>query len=152
MIYMSLESNDINKENLNGTATFPATCQEYYERGTSTNGTYKIRPSLELHSFYVECEFTDDLGITLLRPRDWKSDGFTYPANDSDRCHTPDCFTKSIDYGITVEQIQVFIVKRMIVDNYLFEGINRTFNKLSTRGSASMQVPPFDWSFKLDGS
>ena len=94
------------KENLNGTATFPASCQEYFERGTRTNGTYKIRPSLELHSFNVECEFIET-GITLLRPKDWKSEGYIYPSNDSQRCHTRNCYTKSLDYGVSIDQIQV---------------------------------------------
>ena len=91
---------------MNGTATFPASCQEYFERGTKTNGSYKIRPSLELHSFFVECEF-DESGITLIRPTDWKSEGYTYPSNESQECHTYDCYTKSIDYGISLEQIEV---------------------------------------------
>ena len=34
------------QENLNGTTTFGATCQEYFERGSRRNGTYSIRPDL----------------------------------------------------------------------------------------------------------
>ena len=106
--HLNAEGTWINfKENLNGTATFPATCQEYFDRGTRFNGTYKIRPSLEIHSFYVECEFTEDIGITVIRQNDWKSDGYHYPQNDSQRCQNADCFTKSIEYGISLDQIEV---------------------------------------------
>ena len=34
------------QENLNGTTTFGATCQEYFQRGSRRNGTYSIRPDL----------------------------------------------------------------------------------------------------------
>ena len=107
------------KENLNGTATYPATCQEYFDRGTRFNGTYKIRPSLELHSFYVECEFIEDIGITLIRQNDWKSDGYLYPENDSQRCQNADCYTKSLDYDASVDQIEVkYAFKNLSLLNY----------------------------------
>ena len=92
---------------MNGTATFPASCAEYFDRGTRFNGTYKIRPSLQLHSFYVECEFTEDTGITVIRQNDWKSAGYKYPENDSQRCLNADCFTKTIEYGVSLDQIEV---------------------------------------------
>ena len=34
------------KENINGTTTFGATCQEYFEMGSKRNGTFSIRPDL----------------------------------------------------------------------------------------------------------
>ena len=34
------------RENINGTTTFGASCQEYFERGSRQNGTYSIRPDL----------------------------------------------------------------------------------------------------------
>ena len=92
---------------MNGSATYPATCQEYFDRGTRNNGTYKIRPSLDLHSYHVECIFTDKEGFTLLRPIDWKQSGYIFPGNKSERCRDADCFTKMIRYGVNKAQIKV---------------------------------------------
>ena len=54
------------KENLNGTTTYPSTCQEYFDRGTRTNGTFKIRPNLALNSYHVECIFSETEGMAIL--------------------------------------------------------------------------------------
>lgn len=96
------------KETMNGTATYPSTCQEYFDRGTRKNGTYKIRPSLELHSFRVLCEFTEDSGLTIVRPQDWNETGYVYPENENERCRSADCYTKTLEYGVSKEQIKVF--------------------------------------------
>ena len=55
----------------------------------------------------MECEFDGENGITVVRPKTWKSEGFTYPENDSQKCQAPDCFTKSLNYGISADQMQV---------------------------------------------
>ena len=34
------------KENINGTTTFGATCEEYFHLGSRRNGTYSIRPDI----------------------------------------------------------------------------------------------------------
>ena len=39
------------QENLNGTTTYSASCQEYFEQGDQRNGTYFIRPSLSRKEF-----------------------------------------------------------------------------------------------------
>ena len=105
---LQIFSSDLNiKENLNGTATYPATCQEYFDRGTRANGTYKIRPSIDLHSYHVQCKFTKTEGITFLHPIDWRKLGYTFPANELERCKNADCYTKMINYGVNMSQIKV---------------------------------------------
>ena len=37
----------------------PSSCQEYADRGVSSNGTYPIRPSLTVNSFEVQCLFRE---------------------------------------------------------------------------------------------
>ena len=56
---------------MNGTYTFAASCQEYFDLGNRANGKFKIRPNIELHAFEVECEFNENGGETVLRPKTW---------------------------------------------------------------------------------
>ena len=81
------------KENINGTHTFAASCQEYFDLGNRDNGKFKIRPNPELHAFEVECEFNESQGLTILRPMEWNENGFTFPETEDKRCSEPNCFT-----------------------------------------------------------
>ena len=35
---------------------------EYFDLGNRENGTFMIRPNVKLHSFEVQCEFTESQG------------------------------------------------------------------------------------------
>ena len=89
------------KENLNTTATHPASCQEYFDRGTRIDGTYKIKPSLMYHSFEVNCEFQEssEKGITIVKPLNWQSQGKVFPSSNSHRCKGANCFTDDVKYS-----------------------------------------------------
>ena len=99
---------------MNGTSTFAATCMEYFSLGNRRNGTYKIRPSLEHHSFEVQCEFTSDEGLTVLKPTTWRKDGFTYPPTEEKRCFESECFEHSFEYKPSLQQIEV----QMLINLY----------------------------------
>ena len=95
------------KENLNATATHPATCQEYLDRGETKNGTYTIKPTLDKHSFKVICEFADSKGFTIIKPINLNETGNVYPPRRNQQCEDDSCFTQSIDYNLDIEQIKV---------------------------------------------
>ena len=95
------------QENINGTHTFAATCQEYYELGNRANGTFKIRPNPELHAFDVECEFNENQGLTVLKPEQWTEKGFIFPSTEDQRCSEPKCFTHNFEYSASDQQIEV---------------------------------------------
>lgn len=83
---------------------------EYFLLGNTRNGTYKIRPTTEFHSFEVNCEFTHDQGLTVLKPLYWQKHGYVYPKNEDERCYESECFQHSFSYKPSYEQIKVFIV------------------------------------------
>ena len=95
------------QENLNATATHPASCQEYFDRGESQNATYTIKPTLNEHSFKVFCEFSNSTGYTIIKPVGFNESGEIYPKTNADRCKDPECFSETIDYGINIEQLKV---------------------------------------------
>ena len=95
------------QENLNATATHPATCQEYIDRGETKNGTYTIKPTLSKHSFKVICEFADSKGYTIIKPTNLNETGNVYPPNKNQRCEDANCFTQSIDYNLDIDQLKV---------------------------------------------
>ena len=80
---------------------------EYYKQGDRTNGSYTIRPNVDLHSFEVICEFTDNAGFTVIKPENWPKNGFTFPEKTESRCTEPNCYQKKIQYGASDEQIKV---------------------------------------------
>ena len=110
------------KENINGTTTFGATCEQYFELGSRRNGTYSIRPDIsrngkihlhlflkillietflnlkESHSFKVECLFSSEGGQTVVYPINWPEEGFTFPGNESERCSQAFCHKKEVEY------------------------------------------------------
>ena len=95
------------KENLNATATHPASCQEYLERGESKNGTYTIKPTLNEHSFKVICEFSESKGYTIINPVGFNESGNIFPKTNADRCRDPECYSESISYGVNTAQLKV---------------------------------------------
>ena len=94
---------------MNGTQTFTASCQEYYDLGSRTNGTYKIRPDPEYLAFDVECVFNQNQGITILKPSQWTEEGFTFPPTEDKRCSEANCFTHDLEYPASNDQIKVLI-------------------------------------------
>ena len=44
-------------------------------------------------------------GKTIVRPTDWTEDGSRFPVNESERCTEPYCFSKSIEYKPSKDQI-----------------------------------------------
>ena len=40
------------QENLNGTFTYPSSCEEYFQQGSRLNGTYFIRPNQESQKIF----------------------------------------------------------------------------------------------------
>ena len=80
---------------------------EYFQQGDRKNGSYMIRPDLELHSFEVICEFTENAGFTVIKPIDWSKNGYTFPEKSESRCTYPNCFNKKIEYGASKGQIKV---------------------------------------------
>ena len=80
---------------------------EYFKQGDRTNGSYTIRPDVELHSFEVICEFTENSGYTIIKPENWPKNGFTFPEKSESRCTDPNCYHKKIEYGASKNQIKV---------------------------------------------
>ena len=58
---------------MNGTNTYAASCQEYFDLGNRVGGTFKIRPNINVQPFEVECEFNGltHVGETLGEIRTW---------------------------------------------------------------------------------
>lgn len=128
------------KENINGTHTFAASCQEYFDLGNRVNGSFKIRPDAEHHAFDVECRFNDDAGITVLKPIQWMQEGYIFPPTEDQRCSGANCFTQDFEYSASTDQIKVrfeirFYATRICssrTDLYqyrkLYSGFGRYFN------------------------
>ena len=92
---------------MNGTNTYAASCQEYFDLGNRVGGTFKIRPSIHVQPFTVECEFHDGQGFTLIKSKDWKAEGYIFPPNEDYRCEHSNCFMHKLDYETTHSQIEV---------------------------------------------
>ena len=95
------------KEKINGTHTFAASCQEYFDLGIRINGSFKIMPDPDYHAFDVECEFNENQGITVLKPDQWIKEGHTFPPTDGQRCSEANCFTHNFEYSASNDQIKV---------------------------------------------
>ena len=65
-------------------------------------------PSKDLHAFEVECEFTDEEGRTVLKPEDWRQEGFTFPKTENERCTDPNCFSHIFKYAASSDQLEVW--------------------------------------------
>ena len=92
---------------MNGTSTFLASCQQYFENGERNNGTFRIRPNVTLPSFEVHCTFGEELAVTEIKPFDWPENGLVFPKNESVRCSEPNCFTQKVEYSPSLDQIEV---------------------------------------------
>ena len=64
-------------------------------------------PDNELHAFEVECQFTAEEGRTLLKPEDWRQEGFTFPKTEEERCTDPNCFSHDFKYPASPDQLKV---------------------------------------------
>ena len=95
---------------MNGTNTYAASCQEYFDLGNRVGGTFKIRPNLLVPPFTVECEFNNGQGFTLIKPKDWKAKGYIFPPNEDYRCEHSNCFMHNFEYETTLSQIEVLIL------------------------------------------
>ena len=95
------------KENINGTHTFAASCQEYFDRGHRITGSFKISPDPEYHAFEVECEFSKNQGVTILKLDQWTPEGYTFPPTEDQRCSEANCFTHNFEYSASNDQIKV---------------------------------------------
>ena len=118
------------KENINGTHTFAASCQEYFDLGNRINGSFKIRPNPELHAFEVECEFNESQGLTILRPMEWNQNGFTFPETEDQRCSEANCFTHSFEYSASNQQIEVKTTQKVEINYYNISGDSEFINDL----------------------
>ena len=94
---------------MNGTLTFLASCQQYFENGERNNGTFRIRPDISLPSFEVNCGFWNESAVTEIQPMNWPKNGLVFPKNESVRCSEPNCFTQSVQYNPSLDQIEVTV-------------------------------------------
>ena len=107
------------KDNLNGTSTFLASCQQYYDNGERNNGTFRIRPNIALPSFEVYCAFDNTSVFTEIEPLNWPENGLIFPKNESVRCYEPNCFTEEVRYEPTIDQIKVNTVLNTYIPFYI---------------------------------
>ena len=94
-------------DHLFSSLSFPASCQEYFDLGNRVNGSFKIRPDPEYHSFDVQCEFNENQGITVLKPSQWTQGGYTFPPTEGQRCSEANCYTHNFEYSASNDQIKV---------------------------------------------
>jgi len=55
----NLENDVLELEKIVRPGKIPASCEEYFNRGTIENGKYKIKPNTEINPFFVDCDFRD---------------------------------------------------------------------------------------------
>ena len=82
----------------------PASCTELGTRGETKNGIYEIRPSLELDSFYVTCDFDAVPPKTIIK-HDHDTFGATAIPGQGNGCQEAGCYSDTISYDATDEQI-----------------------------------------------
>ena len=54
---IGLETDVLELEKIVRPGKIPASCQEYFDRGTSETGQYEIKPNTEIEPFFVHCDF-----------------------------------------------------------------------------------------------
>ena len=74
------------------------------------NGIYNIQPNIDIQAFEVECEFSDGQGVTVMKPKDWKEDGYTFPPEEDYRCEHSNCFMHNLEYDMSLDQIEVLLL------------------------------------------
>ena len=109
MLIFKISIDKLVQENLNGTFTYASSCDEYFQQGNRSNGSFLIRPSPTLHAFEVECIFTESEGRTVLKSEDWTEKGFIFPKNEEERCTDPNCFSHSFSYSASNDQLEALI-------------------------------------------
>ena len=55
----------------------------------------------------MECEFYDKEGRTVLKPEDWRQEGFIFPKTEEERCTDPNCFSHAFKYSASADQLEV---------------------------------------------
>ena len=53
----NLKIDVLNLEKIVRPGKIPASCQEYFDRGTTEDGKYQIKPNTEIEPFFVYCDF-----------------------------------------------------------------------------------------------
>ena len=43
----------------------------------------------------------------MLKPEDWKQEGYNFPKSEEDRCIDPNCFSHAFKYTASSEQLKV---------------------------------------------
>ena len=94
---------------MNGTSTFLASCHEYFVNGERNNGTFRIRPNISIPSFEVNCLFGNESAFTEIPPVNLPKNGLVFPKNESEMCPEPNCFTQSVQYHPSLDQIEALI-------------------------------------------
>ena len=46
----------------------------------------------------MECDFRDGQGFTVIKPKDWKEEGYLFPPNEDYRCEHSNCFMHNFEY------------------------------------------------------
>lgn len=74
--------------------------------GSIVDGQRLIQPSRELEPFNVECKFTNGTATTIIeKTHEQISDFTSIPGTNG--CSTPGCFSDTISYEPSMEQIEV---------------------------------------------
>ena len=116
---------------MNGTSTFLASCHEYFVNGERNNGTFRIRPNISIPSFEVNCLFGNESAVTEITPVNLPKSGLVFPKNESVRCLEPNCFTQSVKYHPSLDQIEVIITFKLIIFGIPYSMLLTHFRHLS---------------------
>jgi len=121
----NLEIDVLELENIVRPGKVPASCDEYFDRGTIENGQYEIKPNTQIDPFLVYCDFRNlfkkkenfkiqkiifkpsksgDQPVTVI-DHDHPGYGITSTPGQSDGCDEPGCFGDEINYKIEMEKI-----------------------------------------------
>jgi len=91
---------------VNGPIKALASCQEHYENGERKNGAFLIQPSLNSEPFEVKCAFDGNEVETSITGRHEHWPTFTATPGLSNGCFEPGCFTDTIHYNASIDQIE----------------------------------------------
>ena len=88
---------------------------------------FKIRPSVDVEPFEVFCEFNGNVGTTVVK-HDHEGYGITSMPGQHDGCSEPGCYSDTISYDATMEQIESLIqisanCEQSIVNNCTYNSL-----------------------------